>query len=490
MNKKIRNRMKSKKMLPYIIAAVLTLTLFLGLMAPAGAAMVTYQLDFVTDPSDNSSAADGWEWVESTNTLTLNGLDLAYDGDGSSLPAIWVPSGSIIQFTEDNNINNTDGSGIGSPGHLTIQGDGALEINASHQGIFACNVTINDGAVSIISVDDGINAEGNFTVGGGMVTIRSNNRGIVADNVIISNGTVSITSHSRGIYASVGSVTIGDGTVSINSTDGHGIYAFNSFTISDGMVTINSTNSSGIHAPSSLTISGGTVSIESKNTGLIGTAIISGGMVSINSTSGGGIVSEDNVTISNGTITVTSYYSGIYADNVTITGGSGTIETLDLTGNNWTVMSYNNLSVDSSISVKGWDGTGYTIPASVAYIYNDYQGDDANTFVSSGNIALTNIQFGPSGSGGGGGGGTGQATIVEGGNSGNTQPAAPQPETNDSNTNTNQTANNNSQDSDTRSGNNAATGGGSNTTMWIVIGFIAAVIVLGVGVFLYSKYGK
>jgi len=474
MNTKIMNRMKSKKTLPIIIAVALTLTLFLSLTAPAGAAQITSQLDFSENPDDDSG--DGWSWNHDEKTLTLNDLDLAYDGDGSSLPAILLPADSILQLTGESRVNNTDGDGISASGDLTIQGEGTVSIDSWKDGIKAAgNATIHNGTVSVNSTDDaGINATGNITISNGTVTIASRTRGINAsDSVTIDDGTVSITStNARGIYAYNGPITINDGTISINSLD-VGIYA------SDDSININ----------------GGTVSIDSRDGGMSAyeDVTINGGTVTIDTSWGCGIAARNDFTIRGGTlsISITDEHHGITADNIIISGGSGTIETIEAFGHNWAVASRSDLSVDN-VSVKGWDGAGYTVPVSVALVSSGNY-----TFVSGENTPQTNIQFSGGAPGGGrsGGSGTDRATIIEGESPVNTPPATPQPEdpqpeTNNSTTDTNQTVNSNSQNSGTRSGNSEAMGGGISTTTLAVVGSVSAVFVLGGGFFLYTKFGK
>lgn len=143
---------------------------------------------------------------------------------------------------------------MGRPGGMGGMQEGNTDKkDVSTKGIKADNqITINGGAITINSYDDGIHtnndvtlennetALGNITINGGTITIHSNDDGIHADGTLIVNdGTINITYSYEGLEGNV--VQVNGGNVSIISKD-------------DG---INGVGKSG----ESIVISGGTIYI-------------------------------------------------------------------------------------------------------------------------------------------------------------------------------------------------------------------------------------
>jgi len=319
-----------------------------GVLSSPGRA-VTTELDFTSMGDTDNLATDGWKWVQSTKTLTLNGLDLSIDSD--TVPAIKLPDGSAIVLGGSNNVTNSGGDGISCDGSLEISGSGKLTIDAEF-GIYAENdVAISGGTVTVNDSWIGIYTNfGGVTIDGGTVTIDADYDGISADNVEISGGTVTIDVDDTGIDAH-GNVTINGGTVKIDSYI-FGILADNDFTISGGELTINAD--------------------------ILGISADTG-----------------DVTIKGGKLTITAARFGISADtgNVTISGGSGTIHATAASGNELSVGALDSITT-SNVSVKGWGSSGYTVASAISsYIYNAYT---LSTFVDADNpdTPLVNIWFG------------------------------------------------------------------------------------------------
>jgi len=143
---------------------------------------------FPYDLSIDHDYDKGWTWDATSATLTLNGFTDPTD-DGIYFECENDDTITII-FESDVNVG---GGGISCEGNLIIDGSG--------------------GKLTIVSVYDGIYADGNISIIGGIIDISTNpydeydTSGISGDNVSITGGDVYISDADTGINAFT-SVTI------------------------------------------------------------------------------------------------------------------------------------------------------------------------------------------------------------------------------------------------------------------------------------------
>jgi len=153
---------------------------------------ITTRLDFSSVPANSSGA--GWSWVQSSRTLTLNGLNLTVSDEWE---AIILPGGSTIILNGTNSVKNTRSNGLGieCKGNLTIQGSGSLNVEAQGTGIYldsAGNFIFRSGILNISvagSSFSAINTNGNITINGGTGTLIGGSGG----NAVRADGTLSIS---------------------------------------------------------------------------------------------------------------------------------------------------------------------------------------------------------------------------------------------------------------------------------------------------------
>jgi len=313
-------------------AFVLTLTMvfttlfggfgFLGIDGVVGevyaATPRTTTLDLRVEGSADNIESGGWAWDNTSNILTLSGINLSTD----SAKALIVPADTTIVLEGANSIVSTgyDGSegssGIYALNGLTINGTGTL------------NVT---GADASGTVSYGINVHtGDLTIDGGTITatggIGNSSFGIALyeGTLSINGGTVNTIggqgSLSFGIWAA-GDIVISGGnltaeTMNLASLDDIGIRAVN-MTISGSADVKSSGKLYGAYLTDTLTMSGSGAKLSAKADSTIHAN--SFGLRANNIT-----ISEASLTATGGAVTNASgVSSGIFIDtNLTINSGT------------------------------------------------------------------------------------------------------------------------------------------------------------------------
>ena len=322
-----------------IISAVVALVLVMSvsLVAPPTASAAPSQIkaplnffDAITVDT-NKLSSEGWKWVQSTKTLTLDGLNLNCDKAYDFHPAVILPGGSTIEVKGSNSIRNsyTDGGGTGirAYGALTIKGSGTLKAYT------------NNGT--------GIAASGNITISGATLSIVANmEEGITADpgGVAINNGAnVKISTSYSGISARDGNVSVsGSSTVLDIETYSSGIVA--TATTLDSRVAVS--------------ISGGSLKIDASESGIF----VNSGSVTFSG--GSGTIKADR---QNKAVKVD--YFAVYVNS--------------------------KLVVDKGLFVKGWKGSSYTQASTIATFPVEFGGSyQTFAAAAAPKEKLLNIEFG------------------------------------------------------------------------------------------------
>ncbi|MCR5537661.1 MAG: carbohydrate-binding domain-containing protein [Lachnospiraceae bacterium] len=178
---------------------------------------------------DSVRIADGMITIDS-------GTDgIHVENDDETVDAYFYMSGGTVSI-------NAGDDGIDAAGSLTIDG-GTIDITECQEGIEGLTIVINDGDISIVSADDGINASDGsggeamgmmsggsssacMTINGGSIYINSSGDGLDSNgNLYVNGGTVLIDGAT---VANEGGIDIGDGaegvitggTVIVASTSG------------------------------------------------------------------------------------------------------------------------------------------------------------------------------------------------------------------------------------------------------------------------------
>ncbi|MBB1565070.1 carbohydrate-binding domain-containing protein [Candidatus Gracilibacteria bacterium] len=279
--------------------------------------------------------------------LNLAGVDIS-NNDSS---AIFVKSGKVtLNLVEGTTNTISDGkkysddkesdSAVFSKEDLTIDGTGSLKINANFEnGISSkANLTINNGNITVNSVEDAIKGSNSLLINGGNFSLNSEKGDGLKSNkggkgtITINAGKFDITSASQGIKA-YKLITLNNGTINIKSSN-EGIEA-EQIVINDGNLTIEAVDD-GINASLSgeeqsnlkITINGGNIVVDAEGDGIDsnGDVEMNGGKVFIyGPTKGGnGSIDFDGIFNLNGGELI-SFGTADMAQNVSETSKQNTV---------------------------------------------------------------------------------------------------------------------------------------------------------------------
>lgn len=211
----------------------------------------------------------------------------------------------VLELSGENSLTNNpdvaklEGDGIAAELDLTIRGQGSLTVSADNDGIYTRNgdLIMEDGVVSLgileydehgdIAVNDeigdaGLDVDGDVIIKGGKLTINADDHGMdVKGDVIIRGGVVDVTADDDGLDVEEDIIILG-GDVTVDAYD-YGLDSEDgSVTISGGHVDIYTENSTGIYANAKADISGGEIYIDSGENGIYAYQLsISGGYLNI-----------------------------------------------------------------------------------------------------------------------------------------------------------------------------------------------------------------
>ena len=184
---------------------------------------------------------------------------------------------------------------------LTINGAGALTVNAEYQHGIVCNddLVIAGGDIKITAPSDGIHANDSVRICDSNIEITAGDDGITASNdeqtswIYVQSGNISIPSCYEGIEAI--SITVDGGTIEIHPTDdgfnANGYGANSAININGGEITVineNGRDADGLDSNGNIYINGGTVFISvSENSCALDCASENGGVCEV---SGGTVI--------------------------------------------------------------------------------------------------------------------------------------------------------------------------------------------------------
>lgn len=195
----------------------------------------------------------------------------------------------IQNVTSKNNSENTasqtdsaSSKGLKAGKEITIN-SGIISITSTDDAIHSnYYVIINDGEMTLSSEDDGLHADTNIIINGGAINIKKSYEGIEANYIEINNGKVSVIASDDGINVSGGNdqsamgygrsnfsnvntgnrkLVINGGSVYVNA-NGDGLDANGSIELNGGNVTIVGTTSNGNSAldyDNSFNVNGGSI---------------------------------------------------------------------------------------------------------------------------------------------------------------------------------------------------------------------------------------
>ena len=248
MMKKISKQLVSFSAARLITAALLTLFMLLALMPVGAMAVETGPINLIDATEDKSG--EGWSWVQSSKTLTLNGANIvgadigSMDGAGDSY-GISLPAGANLVYTGSNDVRggNNQQSGMKSAaifcvGDLSIQGiDGGTLIATGGTAAYSYGIYFEGETNSVIG-EAGVTLKAT----GGTATVESagirchNNDNTAA--LTVNGGTLNAyggkANGSYGIYAA-GVVSVKNAGTAVRAEGSKNVLASNEVMISCGL---------------------------------------------------------------------------------------------------------------------------------------------------------------------------------------------------------------------------------------------------------------
>ena len=206
-----------KRVLSIFLVLLMAVMLVPGVAMTASAAPSTGKIDLTGATADASG--DGWTWIQSTKTFTMNGLTLNIPNHSGY--GIFLPDGAKIAVYGSNTIimNDDYDYGIKIDGDGLIYGTGSLAITAGEDRINSGDLEIR-GTVTldITTDDDGIDVN-DLKVYGGNIIINAGGYGIMTwDDAVFYGGAIDISAEDYAI-ASNGKVYFKGSTVKAISED-------------------------------------------------------------------------------------------------------------------------------------------------------------------------------------------------------------------------------------------------------------------------------
>lgn len=239
------------------------------------------------------------------------------------------------EYTEYSDADNAPTACLFSQDDLTINGTGALVVNA----VSLDGITVKDdfklvsGSVTVTAGDDGIVGRDSLEIYDGTVAITAGGDGLKSSNdeknekgyVYVGGGSIVIDAAMDGIQA-VSSLLIADGELAITAGGGSGNAAKSngmSFSWGSSVTESSSESTKGLKADCNLVISGGNIVIDSADDAIHSnlTVAISGGSLSL-AAGDDGIHADTSVTVTDGEINITKSYEGIEAATINMDGGT------------------------------------------------------------------------------------------------------------------------------------------------------------------------
>ena len=224
-----------------------------------------WDMDTAADDTPSTKGLKaGTDLTITGGTITLDCLDDALHAGGT----IAISGGALTLSSGDD--------GVHSDGALTISG-GTLDVLTSYEGLEGNVITVEDGIISVVSSDDGLNASGGTASAfGGFAMGGKGGRGPLGGFGAPGDGGdpgAGMGAEPTDSGAAFPSLVISGGTLRVNA-QGDGLDSNGNLLVSGGLVLVDGPSSSGNGALDAGTESGGTLSV----TGGTVLAIGAGGM--------------------------------------------------------------------------------------------------------------------------------------------------------------------------------------------------------------------
>ena len=199
-----------------------------------------------------NSEQDGIQAV--TNIKILDGTFKITTGNGSTTTS----KNSDMWGKISNSTDTVSKKAIKADNDIVING-GTFEIDSEDDSIHSNNnIEINGGTYTLATGDDGIHADSNLTIKDGKIDITKSYEGLEASEITIDNGEISIVASDDGINVAGGSDSSSLNRPGENNFNTNTSYVL---TINDGYIYINA-DGDGLDSNGKIIMNGGTVLVD------------------------------------------------------------------------------------------------------------------------------------------------------------------------------------------------------------------------------------
>lgn len=309
-------------------------------------------LDLVLEDGTENFVTDGAEYVlaegeDEPDAAIFSKGDLKIKGNGSlnvtgnynmaihGKDDVKVKGGNLVLTAVNDCLKGKDSVEIeGGTLDIASGGDGIQSNNDTELGY----VIISGGDITLVSQEDGINAEGEVTISGGTISIDAQEDGVQAGtNLTVTGGTLNLDTQGDG-FAADGDLNVTGGDINVLSGEGSANAPEHTedfgFGGPGGFPGWNDTatttteeeevSAKGLKAGGNLTISGGNITVDALDDALhcALTATLEDGANLTLSTGDDGIHSDDTLIINGGDLNILTCYEGLEAFFIQIHGGN------------------------------------------------------------------------------------------------------------------------------------------------------------------------
>lgn len=248
-------------------------------------------------------------------TLVLDGLDLSSAATSpitinkSAEATLLAAAGSENTVADSADTNDENAAiKVKTGASLTMGGAGALRVDGNYKngikGAAQAAITVDELALTIDAVDDGLSCDDALTILGGTLDITAGGDAVKASpdvdsenepdtvsrgDITISGGTLTLVSAADGVQAD-GDLTISGGTFDITANGGH-----------ETVLAEDADSCKGLKADGTLSVTGGTFAIDSADDA----------------------IHAPDVTVTGGSFTLATSDDAIHADNALTVGAEG-----------------------------------------------------------------------------------------------------------------------------------------------------------------------
>ena len=230
-----------------------------GTVAPPDAGMTKPSDEGMTAPSDAGTIAPPDAGMKRPSN---EGMTVPSDEGGVAPQDAGMIAPSDMATTETTDAETTVSTKALKAGDMIMINGGTFNIDSAEDAVHSNNsVVINGGQFSIAAGDDGIHGDLELTINGGSIDITKSYEGLEAETINIENGEISLVASDDGINAAEASATEDMATGDLMNAQGTAV-----LNVNGGWIYVDASGD-GLDANGTITINDGTVIVDGPTNG-------------------------------------------------------------------------------------------------------------------------------------------------------------------------------------------------------------------------------